>query len=69
MLSADDMVYLVRRIRIVFMEKTVFAAIGSTFCDESPLRFPHSVAKLRVLTCPRLRHDHDVFKLQVVLEF
>src|SRR5580658_7133578 len=28
-----------------------------------------SVAKLGVLTCPRFCHDHDVLKLQVVVEF
>ena len=28
-----------------------------------------SLAKMRVLSCPGLRHDHDVFKLEEVLEF
>jgi hypothetical protein len=39
MLTADDMVYLKGRIRIVFMKEAVFAPMRGAFCNESPLRF------------------------------
>jgi hypothetical protein len=39
MLTADNMVYLMRRIRIVFMKEAVFAPVHGSFCNESPLRF------------------------------
>jgi hypothetical protein len=39
MLTADDMVHLMRRIRIVFMKEAEFAPMHGAFCNESPLRF------------------------------
>jgi hypothetical protein len=39
MLAADDMVYLVWGVRIVFMKKAVLTPTPGAFCNESPLRF------------------------------
>jgi hypothetical protein len=69
MLARDDMVYLMWRIGLVFMKEANshrYAARSATNrrCDSLT-----SFAKLRVLTCPRFRHDHDVLELQVVLKF
>jgi hypothetical protein len=36
MFVANDVVYLVRRIRILFMKQTILAPICRTFRDESP---------------------------------
>ena len=43
-LAADDVVYLMGRIRIVFMKEAIFAPMRGAFCNESPLRF-------RYVTC------------------
>ncbi len=65
MFTTDDVVYLVRRVRIVFMKEAVLTAIASAFCDESPQSLP----KLGMSPRSRLRHDHDVLELQVIFEF
>ena len=67
-LTADDVVYLMRRIRSVFMNQYSHrqAARSATNRRSDSLT---SVPKFGVLTCPRLCHDHDVLKLQVVVEF
>jgi hypothetical protein len=36
MFAADDVVYLMRRIRIIFMKEAILASVGGAFCDESP---------------------------------
>ena len=36
MLAADDVVDLMRRIRIAVVEQAVLTAKGGAFCDESP---------------------------------
>jgi hypothetical protein len=36
MLAADDVIDLMRRIRIVFVKEAILAAVGRAFGDESP---------------------------------
>src|ERR1700681_2583494 len=57
------------RVRIAFMKKAILTSKGGAFCTNRRSDSLTSLAKLRVLPCPRLGHDHDVLKLQVVVEF
>jgi len=36
MFAADDVVYLMRRIRIVFVKEAILASVAGAFYDESP---------------------------------
>jgi hypothetical protein len=63
-LSADDVIDLVGRIRVVYSQRC--AARSATRRRSDRLI---SIAKVCVLPGSRLRHDHDVFELEVILEF
>lgn len=45
MLAADDVVYLMRGIRVVFVKQAVFTPIRSSLRNESPLRFAHLICQ------------------------
>ena len=47
MFAIDDVVYLVWRVRIVFMKEAVLTAIASAFCDEPPQRLTYVTAQAR----------------------
>jgi len=51
------------------MKKAILTSKGGAFCTNRRSDSLTSLAKLRVLPCPRLGHDHDVLKLQVAFEF
>ena len=36
MFAADNVVYLMRRIRIVFVKQAILTSVGGAFCDNSP---------------------------------
>ncbi len=36
MFASDDMIYMMRRVRIVFVQKTVFTSMLCTGCNELP---------------------------------
>jgi hypothetical protein len=44
-LAADDVVYLMRRIRIVFVKKAVLTPVRGAFCNESPLWIPYFISQ------------------------
>ena len=54
MLAADDMVYLVWRIRIVFMKKAVLTPMPGALCNESPLRFAQVSCQAGCVDVPAL---------------
>ena len=54
MLAADDMVYLVWRIRIVFMKKAVLTPMPGAFCNESPLRLAQVSCQAGCVDMPAL---------------
>ena len=54
MLPADDMVYRMRRIRIVFMNEAVPASMRGAFCDGSPLRFAYVICQVAYADGPAL---------------
>lgn len=69
MFAANDVVYLMRRIRIVFVKEAILTAKGGAFCDESPQRLAYVTGQAVGVAVPALGPDHDVLKLQVVFEF
>jgi hypothetical protein len=38
MFTADDVVYLMRRVRVVLVKVTILTPVAGAFCDESPQR-------------------------------
>ena len=52
MFAADDVVYLVWRVPIVFMKEAMLTAIASTFCDESPQRLTYVTAQAGCVAAP-----------------
>jgi hypothetical protein len=45
MFAADDVIDLMRGIRIVFVKEAILTAVGGTFCDESPQRLAYLTAQ------------------------
>ena len=52
MFATDDVVYLVWRVRIVFMKEAILTAIASAFCNESPQRLAYVTAQAGCVAAP-----------------
>ena len=52
MFATDDVVYLVWRVRIVFLKGAILTAIASPFCDESPQRLTYVTAQAGCVAAP-----------------
>jgi hypothetical protein len=52
MFATDDVVYLVSRVRIVFMKEAILTAIASAFCYESPQRLTYVTAQAGCVAAP-----------------
>jgi hypothetical protein len=52
MFTANDVAYLVRRVRIAFMKKAIFTSKGGAFCDESPQRFTYVTGQAACVAVP-----------------
>ena len=52
MFAANDVVYLMRRIRIVFVKEAILTAKGGAFCDESPQRLAYVTAQVGCADVP-----------------
>ena len=52
MFAANDVVYLMRRVRIVFMKKAILTAKDGAFCDESPQRLAYITGQAACAAVP-----------------
>jgi hypothetical protein len=52
MFAANDVVYLVRRIRIIFMKKAILTPVSSAFCHESPQRLAYVTCQAACVAVP-----------------
>src|SRR4051794_33624336 len=52
MFAAADVVYLMRRIRIVFVKEAILAPIANAFCDESPQRLAYVISQAGCVGVP-----------------
>src|SRR5258708_38028623 len=52
MFAANDVVYLMRRVRIAFMKKAILTAKGGAFCDESPKRLAYVTGQAACVAVP-----------------
>ena len=52
MFAANDVVYLMRRVRIAFMKKAILTSKGGAFCDESPQRLTYVTGQAACVAVP-----------------
>lgn len=52
MFPADDMVDLMRRIRIVFVKEAILTSVGGAFCDESPQGIAYVTGQVACVAVP-----------------
>lgn len=74
MLSADDVIDLMRRKRIILVEQAVLAAPGRPFGDEQThgsgdLAGHGCRLRLKPNLCSCLRHDHQMLETKILLKF
>jgi hypothetical protein len=52
MFAANDVVYLMRRVRITFMKKAILTPKCGAFCDESPQRLTYVAGQAACVAVP-----------------